>query len=101
MKIIKNKKLMFMIVLSALYIGFASPTAFTYATIQENVEEKTIDGADASEEGTTTIEEEPVAEAAILEQNRATYMTQILIISLGIIMAGVGTYVFILKEHNK
>jgi len=99
-KIIKKIKLLLMIVLSALYIGFAFPATFTYAATQESVEEKIIDGADASEEGTTTIEEEPVAEAATLEQNRMVFITQILIISLGVIMAGVGTYVFVLKEHN-
>jgi len=47
---------------------------------------------------TTTIEEEPTAEAATMEQNRLIFQTQIMIIGLGIIMAAAGTYVFVFKK---
>ncbi len=98
MKRMKNKKLLLMIVLSAFYIGFAFPSAFTYATIQEGVHETAPDEQSESE---VTIEDEPVAEAKTFDQNKMIYTTQIAIITLGIIMAGAGTYVFVFKNNNK
>lgn len=90
-----------MIILSVLLIGFAFPTAFTYAAKQGDLQAISVEEEIAVEDDKTTIQEEPVAEAAIFKQNRMIYMTQITIIGLGIIMAGVGTYVFVIKNYNK
>ena len=99
-KMIKNKKLLLMIVLSVLYIGLIFPTATTEASLQKTTEGIVVEEADEPNDDETTIEDEPVAEAARMEQNQAIYTTQIVIITIGIVMVCVGTYVFILKKDH-
>lgn len=47
-----------------------------------------------------TIEDEITAKAAA-PQNSIVFATQLSIIGLGVIMAGLGTYIFLFKKENK
>ena len=96
---IKEKlKTLLIIVITAVYFGFAFPVDYAFAASEQNVEMQETDQLQDEETDTTTIEEEPTAEAATIEQNHLMYQAQIIIIGLGIIMAAAGTYVFVLKK---
>ena len=96
----KNKlKKWFIVVLTVFYMAFVFPTAVVRAE-SNDVKQEVDAGEETSSEGTTTIEDEPTAEAAVA-QNQMTLITQMSIIGLGILMAGAGTYVFCIKDRSK
>lgn len=96
-RILKKIKILLIIVIAAVYFGFAIPANCVYAASEQNAKQET-EQLQEEETETTTIEEEPTAEAATMEQNRLIFQTQIMIIGLGIIMAAAGTYVFVFKK---
>lgn len=88
------------IVLAIFYVTIAFPTAVVKAesgNTDQKVGTESIEDQEGTTEATTTIEDEPTAEAAIA-QNQMTLITQMSIIGLGILMAGAGTYVFCIKN---
>ena len=95
----KNKlKKWFIVVLTVFYMAFVFPTAVVRAE-SNDVKQEVDAGEETSSEETTTIEDEPTAEAAVA-QNQMTLITQMSIIGLGILMAGAGTYVFCIKNKS-
>ena len=95
----KNKlKKWFIVVLTVFYMAFVFPTAVVRAE-SNDVKQEVDAGEETSSEETTTIEDEPTAEAAVA-QNQMTLITQMSIIGLGILMAGAGTYVFLIKKET-
>ena len=79
----KNKlKKWFIVVLTVFYMAFVFPTAVVRAE-SNDVNQEVDAGEETSSEGTTTIEDEPTAEAAVA-QNQMTLITQMSIIGLGI-----------------
>ena len=96
----KNKlKKWFIVVLTVFYMAFVFPTAVVRAE-SNDLKQEVDAGEETSSEETTTIEDEPTAEAAVA-QNQMTLITQMSIIGLGILMAGAGTYVFCIKDRSK
>ena len=96
----KNKlKKWFIVVLTVFYMAFVFPTAVVRAE-SNDVKQEVDAGEETSSEETTTIEDEPTAEAAVA-QNQMTLITQMSIIGLGILMVGAGTYVFCIKDRSK
>jgi len=95
----KNKlKKCFIVVLTVFYMAFVFPTAVVMAE-SNDVKQEVATSEETSSEKTTTIEDEPTAEAAVA-QSQMTLITQMSIIGLGILMAGVGTYVFLIKKET-
>lgn len=90
-------------VLAIFYVTIAFPTAVVNAesgNTDQKVGTESIEDQEVATEVTTTIEDEPTAEAAIA-QSQMTLITQMSIIGLGILMAGAGTYVFCIKNKSK
>ena len=103
-KIVNKGKVRFILLLMILCMAYLMPATVAYAKppdtkVSAATEEESI-SEEASEEETTTIEEEPTAEAAS-PQSQMALMTQMTIIGIGILMVGVGTYVFIFKAKTE
>ena len=99
-RILKKIKILLIIVIAAVYFGFAIPANCVYAASEHNTKMQETEQLQEEQTETTTIEEEPTAEAASFEQNRLIFQTQVIIIGLGIIMAAAGTYVFVFKKSK-
>ena len=104
MKIVNKGKISIILLLMILCMAYLRPTTVAYAKptdtkVSTATEEESVTEASSDEE-TTTIEEEPTAEAA-LPQSQMAPITQMTIIGIGILMVGVGTYVFIFKAKTE
>jgi len=101
----KNNKsrVWFTIFLTALYMAYVFPTAVVKVEAQDTKQTTNVESETGSVEPdleTTTIEEEPTAEAAS-PQSQLAMVTQMSIIGLGIMMVGVGTYLFCFKKKTE
>ena len=103
MKKNNKSKVWFAIFLTVLYMAYVFPTAVVKAESQDMKQTTSVESEAGSAEPdseTTTIEEEPTAEAAS-PQSQLAMATQMSIIGLGIMMVGIGTYVFCFKRKTE